>query len=79
MISKGGQVSIPADVRRRWKTRALLLVDRGDEIVFRPAPEDPIAAARGALKGRLRHTSDDLRKIVREEDREAEERKWGRS
>jgi AbrB family looped-hinge helix DNA binding protein len=49
-ISKGGQVSIPADIRHRWGTRRLLIEDRGNELVFRPLPDDPIAAARGALR-----------------------------
>lgn len=77
MISKGGQISVPAEVRKRWQTRRLQVEDRGDELVIRPAPEDPIAAARGALKGRLGHTSEELRQIVREEERRAEVRKWG--
>jgi AbrB family looped-hinge helix DNA binding protein len=79
MITKGGQISVPAEVRKRWRTRRLELDDRGDELVLRPAPEDPIAAARGILKGRSRHTSDELRRIARDEERRAEERKWGRS
>ena len=77
MISKGGQISVPAEVRKRWRTRRLQLEDRGDELVLRPAPEDPIAAAMGILKGRLEHTSEELRAIAREEERRAEERKWG--
>jgi AbrB family looped-hinge helix DNA binding protein len=79
MISKGGQISVPAEVRKRWQTRRLQVEDRGDELVIRPAPDDPIAAARGALKHRLGHTSEELRQIVREEERRAEERKWGYS
>ncbi len=79
MISKGGQISVPADVRKRWRTRRLQLDDRGDELVLRPAPEDPIAAAYGILKGRLDVTTDELRRIAREEERAAEERKWGPS
>jgi len=79
MISKGGQISVPADVRKRWRTRRLQLEDRGDEIVIRPAPDDPIEAARGALKGLIGHTSEELREMAREEERRAEERKWGRS
>ena len=79
MISKGGQISVPAEIRQRWRTRRLQLEDRGDELVIRPAAEDPIAAARGALKGRTGHSSDELRRIVREEERRVEERKWGRS
>lgn len=79
MISKGGQISVPADVRKRWGTRRLQLDDRGDELVLRPAPEDPIAAARGALKGRLRVTSDEMRRLEREEEARIEEAKWGSS
>lgn len=77
MISKGGQISVPADVRKRWKTRRLQLDDRGDELVIRPVPEDPIAAARGILKDRLTYTSEELRQLAREEEAETEERKWG--
>ncbi len=79
MISKGGQISVPAEVRKRWRTRRLQVEDRGDELVIRPAPEDPIAAARGVLKGRLRYTSEELRRMAREEEAEIEERRWGPS
>jgi len=50
-ISKGGQVSIPAPIRHRWGTTTLALEDLGDRIVIVPAPDDPIAAAEGALAG----------------------------
>ena len=79
MISKGGQISIPAEIRRRWGTRRLRVEDRGDELVIRPAPEDPIAAARGIFKGRSKYNSEELRRMEREEQAEDEERKWGRS
>lgn len=79
MISKGGQISVPADVRKRWKTRRLQVEDRGEELVIRPVPEDPIAAARGIFKGRSKYTSDDLRRMAREEEARIEERRWGRS
>jgi bifunctional DNA-binding transcriptional regulator/antitoxin component of YhaV-PrlF toxin-antitoxin module len=49
-ISRGGQVSIPAAVRHRWNTDRILVDDRGDELVMRPLPGDPIQAARGSLK-----------------------------
>lgn len=77
-ISAGGQVSVPADVRNRWKTRVVTADDRGDHLVLRPAPEDPIEAARGAFKNESGYTVDELRRISREEEREAEERKFGR-
>jgi hypothetical protein len=48
-ISKGGQISIPAAVRRRWATSVVTLEDIGERIVIEPAADDPIAAAEGAL------------------------------
>jgi AbrB family looped-hinge helix DNA binding protein len=48
-ISKGGQISIPAPIRHRWGTSTVALEDHGDRIVLQPAPDDPIAAAEGAL------------------------------
>lgn len=79
MISKGGQISVPAEIRKRWATRRLQLEDRGDELVLRPAPDDPIAAAEGILKGKLGFTSEELRQLDREEEARIEERRWGRS
>ncbi|MCS7006874.1 MAG: AbrB/MazE/SpoVT family DNA-binding domain-containing protein [Gaiellaceae bacterium] len=61
MISKGGQISVPAEIRRRWGTRRLQLDDRGDEVVLRPAPDDPIAAGEGILRGRLGVSAEELR------------------
>jgi AbrB family looped-hinge helix DNA binding protein len=79
MISKGGQISVPAEVRKRWGTRRLRLEDRGDELVLRPAPDDPIRAARGIFKDRSAHTSEELRQLEREEQAGLEESEWGRS
>lgn len=50
-ISKGGQLSIPAEVRHRWGTRNVAIEDRGGTIVVRPIPDDPISAAIGSLRG----------------------------
>lgn len=75
-ISKGGQVSIPAPIRKRWETSTVTLEDRGDEIVLKPAPDDPIAAAAGALAEELGHIDlGELRRIAREDDRIAIERR----
>lgn len=73
-ISKGGQVSIPAEVRHRWGTNRVLVDDRGDELVFRPLPLDPIGAARGALRGDSPGTpsSEQARRRTREEEAEAQ-------
>ena len=73
-ISKGGQVSIPAEVRHRWGTNRVLVDDRGDELVFRPLPMDPITAARGSLRAGPDDmlTSDEARRRTREEEAEVE-------
>jgi bifunctional DNA-binding transcriptional regulator/antitoxin component of YhaV-PrlF toxin-antitoxin module len=72
-ITKGGQVSVPAEVRRRWGTSLVAVEDHGDRLVVRPLPEDPIAAARGALKGRLPPT-EKLRAAARRDEERAERR-----
>jgi hypothetical protein len=75
-ISRGGQVSIPAAIRHRWATTTVTLDDQGDRIVLEPAPDDPIAAAEGALArefGALDPAR--LRRRAREDDRVAERRR----
>lgn len=76
VISQGGQVSIPADVRRRWGTSRVIVEDHGDSLVLRPLPDDPIDAAMGSLAG-PGPTSDEMRRMYREEEAEAEERRYG--
>jgi bifunctional DNA-binding transcriptional regulator/antitoxin component of YhaV-PrlF toxin-antitoxin module len=73
-ISKGGQLSIPAPIRHRWATDRVLLEDRGNAIVVRPIPADPLAAARGSMRG-PGPTSDELRELSRAEEAEIEARK----
>lgn len=70
----GGQISLPAAVRRRWGTSVVSIEDHGDRVVVRPLPEDPIAAARGALKGRLPSTTV-LRAEARRDEQLAERRR----
>lgn len=72
VISRGGQVSVPAAVRKRWGTRAVLAEDRGEELVLRPAPNDPVAAVRGIFAEDIRRgpAVDELRTQGREEDAE---------
>ena len=75
-ISKGGQVSVPAAIRRRWATSTLTLEDRGDHIVLEPAPDDPIAAAEGALAEEFGDLDlAQLRRMAREDDSKAEARR----
>ena len=66
-ISKGGQVQVPAAVRRRWGTREIIIEDLGGSLLIRPLPADPIGAALGSLaRGPL--STDELRRQAREED-----------
>ncbi len=76
-ISQGGQVQVPAEVRRRWATRDVIIEDEGAYIVISPVPEDPIGEALGSLAG-IGMSSDEIRRQAREEEAEAEERKWRR-
>ena len=77
-ITRGGQISVPAELRHRWGGSVVTLEDRGDHAVLRPAPDDPITAARGSLKhlagGR---TSEAIRQVARAEDAEIDARRWG--
>lgn len=66
-ITSAGQVSLPAEVRRRWATDQVVLVDHGDHLVVRPAPEDPIAALRGIWRDRG-ISSKELREIARRDE-----------
>ncbi len=72
-ISQGGQVQIPAEVRRRWGTRKVIIEDAGGSIRVRPVPADPIAAVKGLFAGGM--SSDELRRVTREEDAYLEELK----
>ncbi len=71
-ITRGGQISIPSNIRHRWGTSTLALADLGDRVVLTPAPDDPIAAARGALAGELTMSSGQLRARAREAEAIAE-------
>ncbi len=66
-------MSLPAAIRRRWGTSVVVLEDLGDHVVVRPLPEDPIAAARGALKG-LIGPVEELRAEARRDEAHAEDR-----
>ncbi len=76
-ISKGGQISIPAEVRHRWGAHTLLVEDKGDALVLRPLPDDPISAFIGSMPFPEGVTSEGLRAEFRAEEAEADERKWG--
>lgn len=75
VISTGGQLSVPAAVRRRWGTRTVLVEDRGDHLVVRPTPDDPIAAAVGIFAEEIsRLPTEEALRLDREEEADAERR-----
>jgi AbrB family looped-hinge helix DNA binding protein len=71
-ITERGQISIPSDIRHKWKVRRVLLVDEGDRIVLRPVPDDPIAAVLGKYAW-IEATSDEMRDEDRAVDIERSE------
>jgi hypothetical protein len=76
-ISKGGQIQVPADVRRRWGTDRVLIEDDGTALRIEPLPDDPIGAAFGSLPATSKVPTDEMRHRFREEEALAEKRKWG--
>lgn len=48
-ITRGGQISVPAQVRRRWRTRRVRIEDHGDSLTIFPAQEDPLEEVIGCL------------------------------
>ena len=75
-ITRGGQISIPAPIRHRWGTATLTLDDQGDRIVLAPAPDDPIAAAEGALAAEFGEIDvGRLRRTARQDERDAAARR----
>ena len=77
-ISRGGQVQVPAEVRRRWATDRVMIEDDGTSLRIEPLPDDPIGTAFGSLPARSSLSSDEMRQRFRAEEALAEERKWDR-
>ena len=77
-ITRGGQVSVPAVIRRRWGTSTVTVEDLGDALVLRPAPDDPIGAAAGVFAEALAGAppTDEWRREERELEAELEERRF---
>lgn len=50
-VTRNGQVSLPAELRHRWASGTVLVIDRGDYAIVRPIPTEPLARLRGAHAG----------------------------
>ena len=78
-LTRGGQVSIPAEYRRGWTSNRVIVRETDEGLLLTPMPDDPIAAAAGSLKHLLAgRTADEVLREYRDETREIEARKWGR-
>lgn len=76
-ISKGGQISVPATVRSRWRTSTVVIDDRGDHLVVWPASDDPVEASFGVFAEDFRGApaADQLIRELRDADVEAGKRR----
>jgi len=77
IVSRNGQISVPAAVRHRWGTRAVLVIDHGDYAIVRPIPDEPVTTLQGAHAG-PGMTSDQARAAERETEAAAEQRRTER-
>jgi bifunctional DNA-binding transcriptional regulator/antitoxin component of YhaV-PrlF toxin-antitoxin module len=72
-ISRGGQVTVPAPVRRRWETERVALEDHGDYLLLRPLA-DPVDGFVGFAGKRGVPTSEQMRARSRADEAAAEAR-----
>jgi bifunctional DNA-binding transcriptional regulator/antitoxin component of YhaV-PrlF toxin-antitoxin module len=50
-VTRNGQISLPAELRHRWQSSAVLVIDRGSYAIVRPVPDDVVTALQGAHAG----------------------------
>jgi AbrB family looped-hinge helix DNA binding protein len=74
-VTTAGQVSIPAEVRRRWGTTRVRITDEGGRLVVEPEPENPFEGLLGILAG-PGPTYDEMQAEERAAERERDRRKW---
>lgn len=73
-ISRGGQITVPAPVRRRWETERVALEDHGGYLLLRPLA-DPVENFVGFAVESGAPTSDEMRAQSRAEHAAAEGRR----
>lgn len=66
-ISRGGQVTVPAPVRRRWETTRVVLEDHGGYLLLRPLA-DPVESFVGFAAKPGAPSSEELRAQSRAEE-----------
>ena len=72
-ISRNGQISIPADVRKRWNTDRVIVMDTSDGLIVRPFDPEAVTKLMGKYKHLVTETSDEMRRAIREEQAERED------
>jgi AbrB family looped-hinge helix DNA binding protein len=76
-VTKNGQISIPSDVRKRWKTDRVMVFDTPGGLLVRPFDPDAVSRLAGKYKPEAGSpTVDELRRRDREEDAEREEARY---
>jgi bifunctional DNA-binding transcriptional regulator/antitoxin component of YhaV-PrlF toxin-antitoxin module len=73
-VSGNGQVSIPAAARARWKTHKVIVVDLGDRVVMRPAPDEAVEDLEGKYRARGPNSDQARRQARRDETTRARTR-----
>ena len=70
-VTANGQISIPAAVRRRWKTDRVVAIDTPHGLVIRPYDPHPARSIAGKY-ARRGPTIDEARRQEREDEAERE-------
>jgi AbrB family looped-hinge helix DNA binding protein len=76
-VSPKGQILIPKRIREKFGVRPggrVLIIEESSGILLKPAPEDPIEAACGFLKGDFSLTQDLTEEHRKEQERETTRR-----
>jgi bifunctional DNA-binding transcriptional regulator/antitoxin component of YhaV-PrlF toxin-antitoxin module len=73
-VTRNGQISLPAELRHRWQSSAVLVIDRGSYAIVRPVPDDVVTVLRGRHAG-PGPTSEEARAAERARDQETAARR----
>lgn len=68
-ITANGQISLPAELRRRWGAQRVIVIDKGEYAIVRPLPEDIPAALRGSLPPGTAMSAEEMRAQERAAER----------
>jgi AbrB family looped-hinge helix DNA binding protein len=76
-VTKNGQISLPSDVRKRWKTDRVMVFDTPEGLIVRPFDANAISRLAGKYKPAAgAPTVDELRRREREAEAEREEARY---